>query len=177
MRDIARAGPFGVVGQTVIPKRLRAPLGIVRGVVDREGQAAGDSAHAGVLRSRSVPWESDARCREHPEVNFYPELGDSAGPAKEVCRECLVKRECLVFAMSNRDAYANGVWGGTVPAERRELLRSHESPGVRAPLGRPRVSCPGCGMILSRGRVGLCGDCSGEVTLLAWVSRSPRRRH
>ena len=77
-------------------------------------------------------------------------------------------------AMSNQGAYAHGVWGGTVPEERRELLRSHQSPGVSTPSGR-RVHCPGCGTILPPDRVGLCRDCSGEVTGLVWVSSSPRR--
>jgi WhiB family redox-sensing transcriptional regulator len=106
-------------------------------------------------------------------VDFYPGPGEDNRPAKAVCCACLVKRECLVFALSNRDAFAHGVWGGTVPEERRELRRSHESPGAR-PARSPRVHCPGCGTILPPDRVGLCGDCSGEVTGLVWLSRSPR---
>ena len=134
----------------------------------------GDSSRARVLGSLSGPWDRDALCREHPEVNFYPGRGESSEPAKAVCRECLVKRECLVTAMSNQGAYAHGVWGGTAPEERRQLLRSHQSSGVSTPRG-PRVHCPGCGTILPPDRVGLCGDCSGEVTGLVWVSSSPRR--
>jgi WhiB family redox-sensing transcriptional regulator len=120
------------------------------------------------LRSTAAPWRKDALCREHPEVNFYPDRGQSSAPAKAVCRDCLVKRECLVFAMSNRDAYEHGVWGGTIPWERRELLRGHQSPGS-APRKPLRVHCPGCDDVLPPGRVGLCCDCSGEVTQLEWV--------
>ena len=163
----------GVVAQQSF--RSCAQLGIVRGVDAGAGHTAGDSPRSRVLRSRSVPWESDALCREHPEVNFYPNPYESSEPAKAVCGECLVKRECLVFALSNRDAFRYGVWGGTDPEERRELRRSHESPGVRPPLN-PRVHCPGCGTTLPPARVGLCGDCSGEVTQLVWVSSSRQRR-
>jgi WhiB family redox-sensing transcriptional regulator len=145
---------------------------MVRGVAQEASHIVGDSPRARVLSSLSGPWDRDALCREHPEVNFYPSTGQSSEPAKAVCRECLVKRECLVTAMSNQGAYAHGVWGGTAREERRELLRSHQSPGVSNPRS-PRVHCPGCGTILPPDRVGLCGDCSGEVTGLMWVS-SPR---
>ncbi|MEX1007667.1 MAG: WhiB family transcriptional regulator [Acidimicrobiia bacterium] len=120
------------------------------------------------LRLAAAPWRKDALCCEHPEVNFYPDRGQSGASAKVVCRDCLVKRECLLFAMSNRDAFEHGVWGGTIPSERRELLRRHQSPGL-APRTPPSVHCPGCDDILPPGRVGLCCDCSGEVTQLEWV--------
>jgi predicted nucleic acid-binding Zn ribbon protein len=121
-----------------------------------------------VIPAAAALWWKDALCREHCEVNFYPDRGQSNAPAKAVCRVCLVRRECLVFAMSNRDAYDHGVWGGTVPSERRELLLGHHSPGM-APRTPPRVHCPGCGDSLPPGRVGLCCDCSGAVTQLEWV--------
>ena len=148
-------------------------MGILRGVVPRTSHTAGGPSRARVLGSLAIPWDSDALCREHPEVNFYPGRGESNEPAKAVCRQCLVRRECLVFAMSNGDAFRHGVWGGTAPGERRQLLASHESPGFGAPRVA-RVHCPGCGSVLSPGRVGLCGDCSGEVTQLVWVSSSRR---
>ena len=115
----------------------------MRDVIPAAWQAPGDLplSRLDALRSATAPWSKDALCREHPEVNFYPVRGESSAPAKAVCRECLVKRECLVFAMSNRDAFEHGVWGGTVPGERRELLRGHESRGL-APERRDPSTAP-----------------------------------
>ena len=91
------------IGDPTLAKRC-AQAGIVRGVVVGASHSVGDSSRARVLSSLSGPWDRDALCREHPEVNFYPGRGESSEPAKAVCRECLVKRECLVTAMSNQGA-------------------------------------------------------------------------
>lgn len=62
------------------------------------------------------------RCREHPDVNFFIDRGEDSRPAKAVCAGCLVRGECLDFALSGPERF--GVWGGTSERERRRLRRS-----------------------------------------------------
>ena len=54
-------------------------------------------------------WQKDAACREHPEVNFFPERGESTAPAKAVCSTCLVADECAAYALEN--GIKDGIWG------------------------------------------------------------------
>ena len=61
------------------------------------------------LLARARPaWHADALCREHPEVNFFPERGESAEPAKAVCARCAVRAECAAYGADE----AAGIWGG-----------------------------------------------------------------
>jgi WhiB family redox-sensing transcriptional regulator len=70
----------------------------------------------------SVPaWQRDGLCIEHPEVEFFPEKGQSLRPAKALCSRCIVQSECLAFAL--REQIAEGVWGGASAKERAELAR------------------------------------------------------
>jgi WhiB family redox-sensing transcriptional regulator len=41
--------------------------------------------------------------------------------AKEICARCLVRRECLMFALLTRQRH--GVWGGMNEEERYQLAR------------------------------------------------------
>ncbi len=50
---------------------------------------------------------------------FYPERGQSAGPARQVCAPCPVREPCLEYALSSR--ITSGIWGGLTERERREL--------------------------------------------------------
>jgi hypothetical protein len=53
-------------------------------------------------------WLDDAVCGEtDPEV-FYPGIGGSTRPAKNVCRRCPVRPECLADALANRADYGTG---------------------------------------------------------------------
>jgi WhiB family transcriptional regulator, redox-sensing transcriptional regulator len=56
-----------------------------------------------------------------PEI-FFPDRGESLRPAKEVCGGCIVRDECLEYALDNRERF--GVWGGTSERERRRLRRA-----------------------------------------------------
>jgi WhiB family transcriptional regulator, redox-sensing transcriptional regulator len=64
-------------------------------------------------------YAADAACREHPEVNFFPERGESSAPAKAVCAACLVNIECLTYALTER--IEHGVWAGTSARQRRKI--------------------------------------------------------
>ena len=62
-------------------------------------------------------WQSDALCREHPELAWFAETGSAARAAKAVCNSCLVRSECVSFAMA--DPSLTGIWGGLTSHERR----------------------------------------------------------
>jgi WhiB family redox-sensing transcriptional regulator len=62
---------------------------------------------------------ADAVCLEHPEVEFFPERGQSVEPAKALCRRCLVRVECLAYAVDDPDIV--GIWGGTSQRERTRM--------------------------------------------------------
>ncbi len=57
---------------------------------------------------------------------FFPEQGESNREAKQVCRRCAVRQECLDTAV--REGHRWGVWGGMSERERRPLHRSVEVP-------------------------------------------------
>lgn len=61
-------------------------------------------------------------CRGMDPDVFFPDRGESLAPAKQVCAECIVRDECLEFALDNRERF--GVWGGTSERERRRLRRA-----------------------------------------------------
>jgi WhiB family redox-sensing transcriptional regulator len=70
----------------------------------------------------AVPdWYGDALCAEHPDVDFFPERGQSAAPAVAVCSSCLVRDDCLAWAL--RRKITVGVWGGKSARERRQISR------------------------------------------------------
>ena len=50
---------------------------------------------------------------------FFPERGESAGPARRVCAACPVREPCLDYAITNR--ISHGIWGGLTERERRAL--------------------------------------------------------
>jgi hypothetical protein len=50
---------------------------------------------------------------------FFPERGETAGAARQVCAACPVRQPCLEYALSNR--ITHGIWGGLTERERRPL--------------------------------------------------------
>lgn len=69
-------------------------------------------------------WMRDAACREHPEVDFFPQRGDirSVRRAKEVCARCLVREECLAWGLRwDQSGNPLGIWGGLSGRQRRQL--------------------------------------------------------
>ena len=78
-------------------------------------------------RHRSLPaparfaarWRELAACRGTELEVFFPERGETAGPARQVCARCPVRQACLDYAISNR--ITHGIWGGLTERERRGL--------------------------------------------------------
>ena len=64
-------------------------------------------------------WRERAACRGAELDVFYPERGETAEPARQVCAACPVRQPCLEYALSNR--ITHGIWGGLTDRERRPL--------------------------------------------------------
>ena len=65
-------------------------------------------------------WQRDALCREYVgKVNFFPGRGEPSADAKALCQRCLVRPECLLYALEHDEPY--GVWGGLSARERRDV--------------------------------------------------------
>lgn len=78
------------------------------------------------LGAADYSWRADALCRDTDPELFFP-VGTTGmallaiDKAKQVCDECLVRVECLDFALAtNQDS---GIWGGLSEEERRVIRR------------------------------------------------------
>lgn len=108
-----------------IPFSLR-PDGTIGGVAPG-GDGHDASEVLDILLGRPA-WMAHALCREHPEVNWFPESGESAEPAIALCRRCPVREPCSEFAMGERF----GVWAGTSARERQRTRRVVRSTTLEA---------------------------------------------
>lgn len=66
-------------------------------------------------------WWDLANCLGVDPDLFFPERGASTKEAKEICRGCVVKKDCLEYALENGEKF--GIWGGMSERERRRLRR------------------------------------------------------
>ena len=86
----------------------------------------GDPAPAGRgmngLDTDTRAWQSRANCMGVDPELFFPERGASTREAKEVCRGCVVRSDCLEYALANGEKF--GIWGGLSERERRKVRRS-----------------------------------------------------
>ena len=62
---------------------------------------------------------------------FFPERGASTREAKEVCRGCVVREDCLEYALTNSEKF--GIWGGMSERERRRIRRQRAGPPAAGP--------------------------------------------
>ncbi|MEO7397249.1 MAG: WhiB family transcriptional regulator, partial [Ilumatobacteraceae bacterium] len=70
---------------------------------------------------QDMSWADLGRCAGiDPEV-FFPGRGQDAAPAKALCRECPVRRQCLTWALQTGQKH--GIWGGMTDNQRRRLKR------------------------------------------------------
>jgi len=76
------------------------------------------------ISSQSEPrvWQEYANCLGVDPDLFFPERGASTKEAKEVCRGCVVREDCLEYALSNGEKF--GIWGGMSERERRRIRRA-----------------------------------------------------
>lgn len=68
-------------------------------------------------------WQDQAACRNVDPDLFFPSETDKATAlqAKQVCGRCVVKDECLSYALWARED--EGIWGGKTESERRTYRR------------------------------------------------------
>ena len=64
-------------------------------------------------------WQARAACFGADPTIFFPERGEPTTLAKEMCRSCPVRDECLAHAMAHNEKF--GIWGGTSERERRRM--------------------------------------------------------
>ncbi|MCU1345182.1 MAG: Transcription factor WhiB [Acidimicrobiia bacterium] len=66
-------------------------------------------------------WQDFANCLGVDPDLFFPERGASTREAKEVCRGCVVREECLEYALAYGDKF--GIWGCMSERERSRVRR------------------------------------------------------
>jgi WhiB family redox-sensing transcriptional regulator len=66
-------------------------------------------------------WMADAACAGTPTQAFFPARGQPTTEARRLCSTCLVRVECLEYALA--DPTLSGVWGGLGEIQRRQLRR------------------------------------------------------
>jgi WhiB family redox-sensing transcriptional regulator len=90
-------------------------------------------------------WMDEAECgkrsNKHMSSYFFSAVPREKYDARNLCFQCDVRKECLKYALENKEIW--GVWGGKDEAEiRRTLSLSHEGKEIR----RTRFpNCPYCG--------------------------------
>jgi WhiB family transcriptional regulator, redox-sensing transcriptional regulator len=72
--------------------------------------------------TEELTWQQFANCLGVDPDLFFPERGASTKEAKEVCRSCVVRADCLEFAITNGEKF--GIWGGLSERERRRIRRA-----------------------------------------------------
>ena len=68
-----------------------------------------------------MSWQEFANCLGVDPDLFFPERGASTREAKSVCRGCVVREDCLEYALQNGEKF--GIWGGMSERERRRIRR------------------------------------------------------
>ncbi|MDR3128482.1 MAG: WhiB family transcriptional regulator [Bifidobacteriaceae bacterium] len=69
-------------------------------------------------------WREYALCSQTNPIAFFPDKGGSTRDAKSVCTSCVVRDECLEYALTNDIRY--GIWGGKSERERRQLKKDND---------------------------------------------------
>jgi WhiB family redox-sensing transcriptional regulator len=57
-----------------------------------------------------APWMVHAACTGADPDLFFGEAGSPSKEAKEICRSCVVRDDCLEFALQLSERF--GIWGG-----------------------------------------------------------------
>lgn len=111
------------------PDTVYAKLRHVR-IVINEILHVWDMGDSGVYRNRDplpnvarvdADWVDSANCIGVDPDLFFPERGASTKESKEVCRGCIVREDCLEFALVSGEKF--GIWGGLSERERRRIRR------------------------------------------------------
>src|SRR5690606_31068355 len=114
------------------PHRTRQGAGRVNAwTLTREILTSGQAS----VTAPDLSWRDLGACQGMPADLFSPERGDSTEEAKEVCRGCVVRAQCLEYALENSERF--GIWGGTSERQRRRMRRARRT-GERRHRPGPR---------------------------------------
>jgi WhiB family transcriptional regulator, redox-sensing transcriptional regulator len=80
------------------------------------------------LLSLRPKWMESAACRGVGVGAFFPEPGkqEAKERAKEMCRGCGVREDCLSYSVEFPTNFF-GIWGGATPEERRRIRKAREA--------------------------------------------------
>ncbi|MCA9332358.1 WhiB family transcriptional regulator [Candidatus Saccharibacteria bacterium] len=73
------------------------------------------------IRLEENRWEYYANCLGESLESFFPSDARRVEAARKICSMCVVKEECLEYALNNREDH--GVWGGMSERQRRRILK------------------------------------------------------
>ena len=90
------------------------------------------------LDGEDKSWQDMANCLGVDPDLFFPERGASTREAKEVCKGCVVRDDCLEYALANGEKF--GIWGGMSERERRRIRRQRAL--ARAAAAAPARTAP-----------------------------------
>lgn len=82
-------------------------------------------------------WMTAAACRGVPVAIFFPERGEPAAPAREICAGCSCLAACRTFALS-ADAPEHGIIAGWTSKERARLRAELKRDDIRMSSATPR---------------------------------------
>jgi WhiB family redox-sensing transcriptional regulator len=88
-----------------------------------------DELRAALVAGGDLAWQDEANCKGANADLFFPERGASTRAAKAICGECLVRAECLEFAITTGEKF--GIWGGMSERERRRVRRERQIAAAR----------------------------------------------
>lgn len=75
--------------------------------------------------SHELAWQDQALCMQTDPEEFFPERGGATRAAKQVCRSCEVRAQCLEYALENDERF--GVWGGLSERQRRRVAADRKA--------------------------------------------------
>ena len=90
-----------------------------------------------ISESEDLAWQQYANCLGVDPDLFFPERGASTREAKEVCRGCVVREDCLEYAITHSEKF--GIWGGLSERERRRIRRERALAGL-GPVRKPKTA-------------------------------------
>lgn len=131
----------------------------------------GDDEGAGPDPTLDTSWMDVAECKGMDADLFHPARGGDTYAAKAVCVECLVRVECLEYALANNEKV--GIWGGTSERERRALRRERNIALPKPPIRHGTVR--GATTHRARGEEP-CQSCKDAVDLYAREAKERARQ-
>ena len=91
-------------------------------------------------------WRDYTACSPKDADLFFLDVGESPRKALELCRICVVREDCLEYALTSRPVITRGVWGGKTERQlraiRKQRLRTRRD--YELDQARRNGELPGC---------------------------------